>query len=455
MKIKSIALALITMVPVSAFAGGVLNPATTAPTLVYYVGGASAVVQAVQIIAPTLFDTPSNVVAITQTAGEKAYGWFGVATINGTPQNLLVLYNKSNGEFSGLNQLINTKGAANVGTSFVPGTGPGIAFDGKLLSIGPGGDSFTGSLGSCNLTTAPYTCTTSDTSHDAFVQIDTVITDVYPWEAVPSDDAGNPQYEPGKGGNLPASALTTVTTGLEGYGIAVNPALYLALQKVQGLAPASASVPVLGAAAQPNLYSADYTSIAAELGAVKSSSDLFSNYQAGNADTTELTLVRRSASAGTQAASNIFFLNNYCGNSSIGGALTPTGLGDANAPTFNVVELTTATAVASALTGTNTPGYALGILSFDNVDTVTSTSQWHYVKLDGVSPTYQTVNGTIQNDTSQRIAIANGSYKFSTEMGVAYVTASGNPAIQVLQNNFISGLHDRCDLFQIVDVKRR
>lgn len=439
---KSLAFALAVLGSTSAMAGGVLNPATTQPTVVFYVGGASAVATAVQTVVPSLFDTPSNVVTITQTAGEKAQGWFGVATINGTAQNLLVLYNKTNGEASGLNQLINTKGAANVGTSYVPGTGPGMAFDGKLLTIGPGGDSFSGTLGSCNLTTAPYTCTTSDTSHDAYNPISLVLNDVYPWEVVPLDDAGNPQYEPGKGGNQPAASLTTVTTGLQGYGVAVNPALYLALQKVQGLAPSSANAPVLGAAAQPNLYSVDYTSVVAELGAVKSAASLFANYQASNTDSTELTLVRRNASAGTQAASNIYFLNNVCGNNAIGGGLSTVGLGDANAPVFNVLELTTAGAVATALTGTTTSGYALGVLSFDNVDAVNSSTAWHFVKLDGVSPTYQLVGTTWQNDPTQRAAIANGSYKFATEISVSYLSNNSNATLATLQNQFIGGLQN-------------
>lgn len=438
MKIKSIVVACAALCSASVFAAGVLNPATTAPTVTFYVGGASAQYQAVAAIAPSLFDTPANVVAITQTAGEKAYGWYGVSTINGVAQNLLVLYNKTNGSFSGMNQLINSKGAANVGTSFVPGSGPGMAFDGKILSIGPSGDSFSGALGSCNLTTAPYTCTTSDTSKDAFVQIDLALTDVYPWEALPNDDAGNPVYAPGKGGNVSASAITTITTGLEGFGVAVNPALYLALQKAEGLVPSTATTPVMGAAAQPNINSVDYTSLVSQLGAIKSASSLLSSYQAGNSDATALTLVRRVAASGTQAASGIYFLNNVCGNSSIGGGLNPTGLGDANAPTFNVQEQASTGGITAALTGTATAGYAIGVLSFENTDAVTSATAWHFVKLDGVSPTY--VNGVY--DATQRQQMINGNYKFAVEMAANYLTSSSNPAFVALQNKFIAGLQN-------------
>lgn len=438
MKIKLIVAACAALCSASVLAGGVLNPATTAPTLTFYVGGASAQYQAVAAVAPTLFDTPANVVAITQTAGEKAYGWYGVSTINGTAQNLLVLYNKTNGSFSGMNQLINTKGAANVGTSFVPGDGPGMAFDGKILSIGPSGDSFSGTLGSCNLTTAPYTCTTSDTSKDAFVQIDLALTDVYPWEALPGDDSGNAVYSPGKGGNVAASAITTVTTGLEGFGIAVNPALYLALQKAQGLVSASATAPVLGAAAQPNINSVDYSSLVAEVGAIKSTQDLLQSYNPSATDTTQLTLVRRVAASGTQAASGIYFLNNVCGLSSIGGAMTPTGLGDANPGTLAVEEQASTSGITAALTGTATAGYAIGALSFENLDPVTSATSWHFVKLDGVSPNF--VSGT--NDVTQRSQFISGNYKFATEMAANYVTANSNAAFVSLQNKFITGLQN-------------
>jgi hypothetical protein len=269
----------------------------------------------------------------------------------------------------------------------------------KVLTIGASGDALT-----CNLTTAPYTCTTADSSHDAFVQIDMALADVYP-------DEGNPWlasngYTPGSNSNLALSSLVISTTGLEGFGVAVNPALYAALQAAQGLS----------STAQPNLQSADITSLLSETGAIKSAADLLQN-----SDSTLLTVVERTFDSGTQAAADIYFLNNVCGNAGYVGGENPVNTADGganglNPGAFNVIQEETTGAVKTDLTGTNTAGYALGVISLTAVPSTAATS-WQFVKLDGVSPNYSAAGVA---DAKQRNAFASGAYKFTTEMSASY-----------------------------------
>ena len=390
-----------------------LNPATATSYLTYYVGGASALAPAVKIIVPTLFAPGSNVVTITQSGGNSVTAWYGLsnATYTTTSQPLLVIFNSTNGQFAGLGQLINT-------------TTPSPWPEANVLQIGPSGDAL-----SCQLTTAPYTCTTTDTSHDAFVQIQLALSDVYPNEGYPG------VITPGVNGNLPLNQLVTTTTGLEGFGVAVNPALYQALQAAQGLTLGS-----LTAANQPNIQSADYTSLVSESGAIKSAADLLLN-----SDPTVITVAGRTFDAGTQAASDIYFLNNACGNEGYGGALQPVSVSDGGATglnpgLFNVLQETTTGAVTLDLSAptatTGVAGYAIGVLSLTAVPAQTATS-WQFVKLDGISPNWS--SGKL--DSFQRNAFASGAYKFATEVNVSYrkTTAAANLA---LSKAIVAGLQN-------------
>lgn len=361
-----------------------LNPATATTYLTYYVGGATAQAQAIAVVAPTLFANPADVVKITQSVGNKATAWYGMslATSAAPSQPLLVVYNNTNGSFAGFNQLINTISPSPLAEAYV-------------LKIGAAGDTL-----SCNLVTAPYSCTTADASKDKFIQLDLALTDVYPTEAV----GGVVKF--GQGGNLAQGAITTVPTALEGFGVAVNPLLYKALQASQGLTVGS-----LLPADQPNVSSADYASLVSEQGAIKTAAQLFQN-----SDANDIFYERRVDTSGSQAASNIFFLSNVCGTSGFGGALTPVNLGDVSPGAFEVVLNSGTGNVKTALTGTAVVGYGIGVMSLENSPSLTSATSWQWVKLDGVSPNY--VNGVA--DALQRTAVANGAYKFAVEMSASY-----------------------------------
>jgi hypothetical protein len=329
---------------------------------------------------------------------------------------MLVVYNSTNGSFAGLGQLIYN--------------GPSSSdpwFESKILQIGPNGDALT-----CNLTTAPYTCTTTDNSKDAFVQIDMALLDVQPDEGYPGI------VTPGANNNLALNQLVITTTGLEGFGVAVNPAFYAALQTAQGLTAGS-----LTAANQPNITSADLASLISEQGAIKSAADFFQN-----SDGTAITVVNRTFDSGTQAAADIHFLNNVCGNAGYGGALSPVAVSDGgssglNPGLFNVLQEEATGNVKTDLTGTNTAGYAVGVLSLTATPAATATS-WQFVKLDGVSPNY---SATGAPDTKQRNAFTSGAYSFTTDMAAAYrkTTAAANLAMNKavvagLQNSSLHNL---------------
>lgn len=413
----------------SAGAMAQLNPATATSYLTYYIGGASTQAGAVSIIVPTLFASTTPIVTITQTVPgtvgtvNTLTGYYGMSnpTYTGTSQPLLVVYNSTNGSFAGIGELI-YNGA--------PASSPW--FESKILTLGASGTAL-----SCNLTTAPYTCTSTDGSKDAFVQIDMALSDVQPSEGYPG------VITPGVGSNLSLNQLVIANTGLEGFGVAVNPALYVALQIAQGLAPAGTTAPVLGAAAQPNLQSVDVTSLFSEQGAIKSAADLLQN-----SDATPITVVERTFDSGSQAATDIYFMNNVCGNVGFAGALSPVSIGDGGAAglnpgLYNVLQESQTPNVKADLTGTATAGYAVGVLSLTAVPAQTATN-WQFVKLDGVSPNYSAA-GVV--DAKQRNAFASGAYKFAVDMSASYrkTTAAANLAMNKavvagLQNSALHNL---------------
>jgi len=382
-----------------------LDPIGTAPQVTYYVGGASAQAQAVAAVVTDLFAAPADVVKITQTAGNKATGWYGMsnaALTGGTSVRLFVVYNNTNGSNAGVAQLLST-------------ATPPVEAEAKVLSIGPGGDTLTGSGTSY---------TTASTANDKAIEIDMALSDVYPSEAVGG------VLTPGAAGNLSFSALTIQTTALEGFGVVVNPALYQALQAQQGLTVGS-----LTAANQPNVLRADYASLISAEGAIKSAAQFFQNTDANG-----ITLARRTDSSGTQAASNMYFLNNVCGTLGYQGALTPVGAFDANPGVFDILLETGTGAVKNDLstgTATSVTGYGIGVISLENPAVATAAS-WQFVKLDGVSPNFN-ADGSV--DTLQRNAFASGRYGFATEMTASYRN-SANAISKALSTKMIAGLKD-------------
>jgi hypothetical protein len=445
MKVKFLAAAVAALGSAAAFAAP-LVPATTTPSVLFYVTGASAQKVAVAAVVPaTVFAVAADVVKITTPATNTtnaSTGWLGMskaALTGGTSVPTLVLYNNTNGSAAGVNQLLSTTATE--------------------------AEAFTMSLPDATCTALPAVAPwTSTCSSQVAHETDLALSDVGLGEFAPT---GVLRSVPGVT-YIANSAVTSVATGLEGFGVIVNKKLYSALQAQnvnEGLLPATcAPLPVApstvsistgtivnGGACQPSLRSADYTTIAQSGGSFGGSEALALVPSQAAA---MVYLCRRDDLSGTQAASNIQFLNSACGLAGYGGALTPAT--DPVAPaTTNTAGLTVIAAADSStekvespcVTVTGATGYALGVVSLGESDEAdvayAGTKNFYFVKIDGASPNF--IGATL--DATHRTAIMNGNYKFATDMvALTRNTIAGNAAtiatalINDIKNSTLSSL---------------
>jgi hypothetical protein len=178
-------------------------------------------------------------------------------------------------------------------------------------------------------------------------------------------------------GNLDTAAINQTL-----FGIAVNLNLRNALQDAQGLPNDDTAANV------PSMPRAFYA--AAVAGFVKGGS-ANANWQsltrlAGD-NAKQVNICRRTNGSGTQAASNLFFLNAPTIGSDSGGMLAPKGATGALAVngSLAVIENTSTGTVETCLTNAvlGSTGYAMGIVSYE-VDP--STKAYRFVKIDGAAP---------------------------------------------------------------------
>ncbi|WP_075792241.1 hypothetical protein [Massilia putida] len=366
-----------------------------------YVAGSSALASVNDVVLKAdLFDSSKPVITLKYTdagsfsAGQVSgwYGWSKPNLTGGTSKRLFVVYNKMNGSAAGVSQML-------------------AKFDGKtaivkesnVLSVGP----VAGVPGSCvadasSTDAAPVlNCPTS-----ALRQADMAISDVAPVEL----------YKLYAEATAKLSTLKVTPLAMQGFGVAVSGDLYAALQSAQGTS------------GQPTVRRVDYASIVT--GKAKSASVLLP----GNNGV--LTLARRDDLSGTQAASNMYFANNACGNNHdpkgklianvLGGAQPIIGAA-ASAGNLVVQEYPVGGDVVKAL---NKSGYAIGVISLTSAPSASDT--WKFVKLDGVSPT---------PDAKQRAAFAGGDYGFAvTSFAVEYVKPKVDKS--ALTQAVIQGLKD-------------
>jgi len=362
-------------------------------------------------VPSTIFNTAAHgVLYITGANGSVA--WLGDAKPAFGGGVTLVVYNSTNGSAAGLNQVISA------------GTPEAEATVLKLPATH--GCSAKTAVAAPNTATEQITC--SSALDTAARESDMALSDVYATE-----------FAPGllSSGSALKDAASTASTGLEAFGVIVNAPLYNALvaQNIaDGVLPAGCSTATAGSlvvgtgngACQPSVRSADYASLVTGGGQFNSYEALVPG-QAAN----DIIVCRRDDLSGTQAASNIFFLNNVCGLQGYQGALVPaTGAGDSNPPTYTVVDAdnnSTGKAEVCVWSGsatgtTATTAYAAGVVSLGEKDAVdaTNTKPFYFVKLDGVSPNY-TAAGVY--DALHRVNLVSGAYKFATEMA-AYVKSS-------------------------------
>jgi hypothetical protein len=224
----------------------------------------------------------------------------------------------------------------------------------------------------------------------------------------------------------------------QGFGLGVSDTLYSALQAAQGL-----TVGATDAANQPRLARGQYASIVSTTGAYVNAS--FLTGVAG-----KLHNCRRPGSSGTQAASDIFFLDNPCQRNSppLFGQFTPRAANNYG-PNLTVIESST-TADAIACLKDADPGVAgqelaIGPIALENIPS----SGWKFVKLDGVSPNFYTTDpdgaGPLKRgdpDPTQRKNVLLGQYLFAFEGSMLWrgdsVFAGATGPLQLIANGLSS-----------------
>lgn len=196
------------------------------------------------------------------------------------------------------------------------------------------------------------------------------------------------------------------------FGVVVTPVLYRQLQVAQGIyastAAAASADPSYDPVNAPNITTAQYTSIVASGGGYQTDwSPLLGAAGTGK----NIYLARRTPTSGTQASSNVHFLNKPCA-SAVFGSNEPAKASDSTS-TFIVSEASSTGGVKTTMTNANNAGnFAIGIVSLENnwrTETAAN-GGYRYIKLDGVHPEG---NG---DTTFGRNTSINGQYNFVSEM---------------------------------------
>jgi len=227
------------------------------------------------------------------------------------------------------------------------------------------------------------------------------------------------------------STLSQEPLAFQSFGVAVSPTLYAALQTAQGLTNDAT------AANQPSITRASYASLVSKSGKI----DSLSSFLSANATvsgytppTGELVLARRDDLSGTQAVSNMFFVNGQCGGNGnaavaksldekvgkagglLGGLAIRQNTTDDVAGVLDVQSNSTTNDVRTAL---NVAGaYAIGALGTSSGGAQGTAG--HFVKIDGISPNANGAN--FRNAAATRAQIVNGNYQFAYTLYGMYVT---------------------------------
>jgi hypothetical protein len=254
---------------------------------------------------------------------------------------------------------------------------------------------------------------------------------------------GTSDVEPARfeGDNAPAAASSVNSADLAVlntragraviFGIFANDKMWLELQKRQGLIASTATAPIMPTvttvtvvnsanvltntpnsafteALRPTITKAEYRSIAqGTLNDLKFLVGTRSPAVAGTKNPGKFQLARRVNGSGTQAMSNILFLNNSCGN--LLGASIPPADASFTAGNFVVTEGSAGSNVVASMQSSLFP--TIGVISRETPSRgaytlltgsdTTPKAAYDYIKLEGVAPT--------------RDNVINGSYEFFAE----------------------------------------
>jgi len=429
--------------------------ANCAPAATLFIGGASTMSGVVQGIANAqLFDTTAfqPIVITNATGGAQARNSSGVPALNsnikayfGKAKSTLdasiagkliyVVYNYNNGSAGGVSQLLGKTpkladqfdAAKGIPEADVPFVGPAkdqTTPDAKTVNA------FCGTTATGVTSTFVSGVATVACKSHTMLTADMALSDVRAQELYKLYAAaakGKP------------SALTQAPLLLQSFGVAVSEKLYIALQKKNGLPSSCNTTDIDTAACQPSITSADYASLVAKNGKVASLVDLVGAANLDAADVSaQLVLARRDDLSGTQAASNIFFVNGQCGGNQnfadpksfdstqlkagalLGGLAIRTDVTDDTA-SLDVQANVTGTGAKDSIASA---GFAIGVAGTGNgakfSNSVTSSLKGRFVKIDGLSPNFDGTN--FAANKASRTVIANGSYPFAHTLYGMYVT---------------------------------
>lgn len=446
MKLKQIALASMVLVAGSSFAqiqtaeqvcatagAGLLELANKcAPEVTFYIAGASALGDATSNVLTAnnfagYFSSPpvqvedKGTISGTTVVHPKNNGapgngvtaWYGMsaAAVTGTPKRMLLVYNKTMGSAAGVSNVMSKdmKSVAVVPEAAVVTVGPKMIIPGKPTK------GYTANTCS-SVNSTKIACDTW-----AYTKADIGLSDVDVTELVG-------MYDNKK---VKLSDMTRVPVAMQGFAVGVNNKFYADLQAYQvstGALPASCT-PVAPAtsvyteACQPSISSAQYASLVAKDGGIKSAAGFIPG------STEALVLARRDNLSGTQAASQIFFNKTGCNfkdpksKINLGGAMVATNQTDfpntAVTPGSLIVNHNIQSSnVATDLTRTD--AYAIGVLTLASG----AASTYKFVKLDGVSPNFAKGGTTVLSGANLRNNMINGAWPFQVVSYVMYPTTS-------------------------------
>lgn len=237
------------------------------------------------------------------------------------------------------------------------------------------------------------------------------------------------------GGLTSIGALATQT-----FGIAVSNDLYKAMQDAEKAAGKMDSTCATGdftpGKCQPNISREQYQSIASNSGGYHTD---WAPIVGAAGSGKNVHLCRRVDTSGTQASSNVFFMQNPCARGVLtGGELVPANASNTT-PTFIVTENSSTGNVKTCLNNATTAAAAdkfrIGVVSAENI--VGGSDSWHFVKVDGVSPNARKVllGSTDDNadglsdgwavDAKQRRTTIDGDYNFAMELVINWVGDAG------------------------------
>ena len=251
--------------------------------------------------------------------------------------------------------------------------------------------------------------------------------------------------------NTKISDLVQTALGIQGFGIAVNWKMYQALQKAQF---GDGCVGALTYDCQPSIRKIDYSTLITSNSKAKSAA-IF-----GLDSAVKLTLARRDDFSGTQAASNIYFANNPCGNipsksTNLGGSLVVLGASDKINDNFEIKEFSTPAELEGYLSNP-TEEFIVGVLpllgrgryEWPNQlgrDTGLWQGQYNFIKIDGYSPNLaKDAGGNTIRFPKGRNSFANGDYSFAMSFVSVYnrKAISANSDKQALISAFNAFLSD-------------